>query len=87
MYNMSSMFWKYIEIETDTSYFHSCNNSNFNHLNPLETYILVVAALNFRSDYRLRTHQWTERGNFDFSDPLVAFINVTIDHYIHSSLY
>ena len=68
-------------------FFHSCNNSNFNHLNPLETYILVVAALNFRSDYQLRTHQWTERGNFDFSDPLVAFINVTIDHYIHSSLY
>ena len=36
---------------------------------PLKTYILVVAALNFRSDYRLRTHQWIERGNFDFSDP------------------
>ena len=66
---MSPLFWKNVEIATDTSYFHSCNNSNFNHLNPLETYILVVAALNFRSDYRLRTHQWIERGNFDFSDP------------------
>ena len=54
-------------IQTHVKLF-SYNNYNFNHLNPPQNIYLVV-ALNFRSDYRLRTHQWIERGNFDFSDP------------------
>ena len=38
---------------------------------PSKSYMCVFGGsiMNFRSDYRLRTHQWIERGNFDFSDP------------------
>ena len=67
------------------SFFHIITTTSTISTPPQNIYLVV--ALNFRSDYRLRTHQWTERGNFDFSDPLVAFINVTIDHYMYSSLY
>ena len=49
------------------SFFHIITTTSTISTPPQNIYLVV--ALNFRSDYRLRTHQWIERGNFDFSDP------------------